>query len=171
MLHIKLHDRRDIGPGDPMGRSWVGFDPTLSDDELFAQNRGRWVLGRRADREEYALFSYTGDHTVKFVAQIKGYAPTGNKRAICGHVLAPDHPVAQHWVGKPAPDNHRNPATYVVDADGGTNTCACGCGEAIPPSRVFAPGHDQKAVHERITRRWGSTLGFIRWFDEAYPDR
>src|SRR4051794_9020650 len=170
MLHIKLHDRREIGPNDPMGRDWVGYDPTLSDDELFDQNRGRWVLGSRADREEYAVFSYTGDHTVKFVAQIDGYEPVGNKRAIVGGVLAPDHPIAQRWLGKAAPDNHRNPATYVVDPDSGTKTCACGCGEAIPANRVFAPGHDQKAVHERITRRWGSTLGFIRWFDEAYPD-
>ena len=34
--------------------------------------------------------------------------------------------------------------------------------------RRFIPGHDQRAVHERIERQWGDTMGFIRWFDETY---
>jgi hypothetical protein len=27
--------------------------------------------------------------------------------------------------------------------------------------RLFLPGHDQRAIPERIARRWGDTLGFI----------
>ena len=38
--------------------------------ELFENNRGRWVLGPRADRERYVAFSYNGDHTIKYVAEI-----------------------------------------------------------------------------------------------------
>jgi hypothetical protein len=46
--------------------------------------------------------------------------------------------------------------------------CACGCGTAVAEGKNFVPGHDQRAVHERIARRWGDTLGFISWFDETY---
>lgn len=170
MLHIKLHDRRAIDSDEPMGRAWVGYDKNLPDEELFNQNRGRWVLGPRADREDYVLFSYTGDHTVKFVAEIDGFKPIGKKRAVVGRVLDPDHPVARKWVGAPAPDNFRNPVTYVHEPGGGPSTCACGCGETVPANRAFAPGHDQKAIHARIAKQWGGTLGFIDWFDATFPD-
>lgn len=170
MLHIKLHDRRAIGPDDPMGRDWVGYDPHLPPERLFEQNRGRWVLGARADREQYALFSYTGDHTIKFVAEIDGYEPIGRKRAILGRVLDESHPVAREWVGAPAPDNFRNPATYYRETGDVSSSCACGCGELVPANRAFAPGHDQRAIHSRITKQWGGTLGFIDWFDATFPD-
>src|SRR4051812_23339425 len=152
MLHIKLHDKRAIDrASDPMDREWVGYDPHLPADVLFEQNRGRWVLGPRADRQEYALFSYTGDHTIKFVAEIDGFEPVGHKRAIVGRVLSDDHPVARHWVGAPAPDSFRNPTTYITEPGG--STCACGCGEAVPGNRMFVPGHDQKAIHARIGKQ------------------
>ncbi|MDO9357070.1 MAG: hypothetical protein Q7T55_25455 [Solirubrobacteraceae bacterium] len=170
MIHIKLHDRRDLPKNydDPMGRTWVGYDPRLSPQELFAQNRGRWVLGSRADREDYVAFSYTGDHTIKFVVAIDGWEPVGERKAIVGHVLDPDDPVAVEWVGAPAPDNHRNPTTYFEHTGPGTSICACGCGEPVPPKRAFLPGHDQKAIHARIAQQWGDTLGFIKWFDAEY---
>ena len=171
MLHIKLHDRRRITPADdPMGREWVGYDPTLTTEHLFEQNRGRWVLGQRADREKYALFSYTGDHTVKFVAEIEGFEPIGNKRAIKGRVLDPDHEVSRRWVGAPAPDHFRNPATYYREPGRDPSNCACGCGKPVPANRAFVPGHDQRAIHARITEQWGGTLGFIDWFDATYRD-
>lgn len=170
MLHIKLHDRRSIAADDPMGRAWVGYDPTLSPEVLFDQNRGRWVLGPRADRERFAVFSYTGDHTIKFVAEIDGFEPSGKKRVIVGRVLGTDHPLSRRWVGAPSPDDFRNPTTYFKDPESGPSTCACGCGEAVPANRSFLPGHDQKAVHARITKQWGGTLGFIDWFDATYPD-
>jgi hypothetical protein len=170
MLHIKLNDRRPVGPDDPMGRDWVGYDHTLPVEQLFAQNRGRWVLGARADREKYATFSYTGDHTVKFLAEIDGFERIGNRRAIVGRVLEADHPLCRRWVGAPAPDNFRNPITYFKEPGAPPSTCACGCGEPVPPNRSFLPGHDQKAVHARITKQWGGTIGFIDWFDATYPE-
>lgn len=170
MLHIKLHDRRSISPDDPMGRDWVGYDPSLSVEQVFDQNRGRWVLGARADREKYAMFSYTGDHTVKFIAEIEAFESIDNRRAIVGRVLDTDHPLSQRWLGAPAPDNFRNPATYFREPGAAPSTCACGCGEPVPANRAFLPGHDQKAIHERITKQWGGTVGFIDWFDATYPE-
>ncbi|WP_205695651.1 hypothetical protein [Conexibacter sp. SYSU D00693] len=169
MLHVKLHDRRTIdAETDPMGRTWVGYDPEESLDVLFDQNRGRWVLGKRADLERYAVFSYTGDHTVKFVAEIDGYETSEDKRVIVGRVLGSDHPVVRRWVGAPAPDSFRNPVTYFDDPATGARECACGCGETAAAGRAFVPGHDQRAVHARISEQWGDTLGFIRWYDATY---
>ncbi|QEM45762.1 DUF429 domain-containing protein [Mycolicibacterium grossiae] len=48
------------------------------------------------------------------------------------------------------------------------NACPCGCGSAVPHPDRFVPGHDSKALHARIKKQWGSTLAFVRWFDETY---
>jgi hypothetical protein len=167
MIHIKLSDLKKADPADPMGREWHGFSEQVSAQELFDNNRGRWVLGKRAEREQHAVFSYTGDHTVKFVAEIDGFEEFDGKRAIIGRVLPQDHPVAARWLGRPSPDSFRNPTTYHPDGDGPTR-CACGCGEPMKSGRAFSPGHDQRAIHERIEEQWGDTLGFIRWFDKTY---
>jgi hypothetical protein len=117
MLHIKLHDRERASSDDPMRRDWWGYDPTVPIDALFARNRGTWRLGPRADGEQYAVFSYTGDHRIKFVAEIETIETMGDRRrrAIVGHVLQPDHPLSRRWVGAPAPDSSRNPITYFED--------------------------------------------------------
>lgn len=167
MIHIKLGEPTVASSSDPMGREWHGFNPEASLQELFDNNRGRWVLGQRADREQYAVFSYIGDHTVKFVAAIDGLEEFDGRRAIIGRVLGSDDPFAARWVGQPSPDRFRNPTTYHPDDDGPL-TCACGCGESVKAGRTFAPGHDQRAIHERIEEQWGGTLGFIRWYDATH---
>ncbi|MEJ5915941.1 hypothetical protein WDV86_16050, partial [Pseudokineococcus sp. 1T1Z-3] len=53
--------------------------------------------------------------------------------------------------------------------DTGPSTCACGCGGEVAGHRAFLPGHDQRAIHERIARQWGNTLGFVDWFDATFP--
>ena len=40
----------------------------------------------------------------------------------------------------------------------------------VPGHRILVPGHDQRAVHDRITRQWGNTFNFINWFDATYPE-
>lgn len=117
MLHIKLHDRERATSDDPMRRDWWGYDPTVPIDALFARNRGTWRLGARANEEQYAVFSYTGDHRIKFVAEIDGIEAIGDRgrSAIVGHALQSDHPLSRRWVGAPAPDSSRNPITYFED--------------------------------------------------------
>ena len=97
-----------------MRRDWWGYDPTVPVDGLFARNRGRWRLGPRANREEHAVFSYTGDHKIKFVAEIDTIENIGadGRRAIVGHALDLQHPLSRRWVDAPAPDAFRNPVTY-----------------------------------------------------------
>src|SRR3954453_8886764 len=103
MLHIKLNARPPAADDDPLGRPWWGYDASAPVDVLFKKNRGRWVLGPRAGREENPPFSYPGDHKVKFVAEIDGIEEVGGRRALIGRVLGANHPVARRWVGAPAP--------------------------------------------------------------------
>lgn len=64
----------------------------------------------------------------------------------------------------------RRPLGAII-SESGLNTgptCPCGCGQAVRKENRFVPGHDQKAIHERIAQQWGNTVGFIEWFDETY---
>jgi hypothetical protein len=175
-INFKLGPMKPLDPTeDDMGREWYGWDPRDSNLANFERNRGLWLLGARAERERYATFSIDG--TIKVVAEIDGLEtipakdPSRRaKRAIVGRVLEAGHPIADHFVQQPA-DQHRNPVTYLSDPDTSERTCACGCGTSVPGLRSWASGHDQRAVHDRITRQWGDVLGFVRWFDATYAER
>lgn len=169
MIQLKLGPARPVDPGsDDMGREWVGWTPDQTEEQLYERNRGLWLLGPKADRQRYAVFTsiQTGlIVAVVEVAEIESYP--GGKRAIVGTALGPGHLVRDQLHGQPALDNHRNPMTY-PDHPLDVNQCACGCGEAAPAGRDFQPGHDQRAVHARITHQWGSILQFITWYDDTY---
>jgi hypothetical protein len=163
---------------EPMGRDWVGYQHELSDEEIFEQNRGIWYLGPRSYDQRYATFSY--DNEVVVVAEISEIEtiPYPNdplrpgKQAVVGRVLKDGDPAYDYFIGQRV-DQHRNPVTYIPDPDARDiqqRTCACGCGTMVTGRSQFASGHDQRAVHERIRRQWGDTLGFIRWFDATYPE-
>lgn len=47
-------------PADEYGKSFAGWRPGLTDEEVYEAGRGRWRLGTRADRERYALFTAKG---------------------------------------------------------------------------------------------------------------
>lgn len=75
------------------------------------------------------------------------------RRALRGKILRADHPVFDQYVGQEAPVmGPRNPVTYFESPLDGQGCCACGCGELVPLQRDFLPGHDQRAIHERIAR-------------------
>jgi hypothetical protein len=169
MLHFKLGPVRVADPADGMDRDLVGYDPSASAEENFDRNRGVWLLGPRAERETHALFSSIVDGTVKFVVAIDNLEPVLHKKALVGRVLPATDPLHQGWVGGKAPDSYRNPVTYVTDDNRPAATCACICGESVSGGRTFLPGHDQRAIHARIVRQWGNTVGFLDWFDATYP--
>lgn len=173
MIHLKIGPKRQVRPGenDPMHRAWVGWEPLMDSQTVYEQNRGVWLLGTRAERERYAVFSDTSEGRIRCVVEITGIESAGPKRAIIGNVLGPGDPIHDALVGAPAPDSFRNPVTYAPDPDG-SDECVCGCGGKVSRSSQFLPGHDQRAVHTRITAQWGSTTGFLRWFDETFgrPD-
>ncbi len=168
MQQTQLGPVRAANPADGMDRQLIGYDPTVSAEENFERNRGVWLLGPRAASERHALFSSTVDGTVKFVVEIDELEPVLHKKALTGRIVPAGDPLHNRWVGRTAPDSHRNPVTYVNDKDRPA-VCACGCGEPVSGGRTFQPGDDQRAIHARIIRQWGNTVGFLDWFDATYP--
>ena len=172
-INFKLEPVKPVDPAqDDMSRAWIGYSPTHTDQQTFDQNRGVWALGPRAARERYATFSVDG--VIKLVAAIERIeivpAKDPRKRpksAIVGTLLAAGDPTFDALIGQTV-DGHRNPVTYLLDPEAGERICLCGCGVPVSAHREFLPGHDQRAVHDRIARQWGGTAGFIKWFDSTY---
>ena len=153
-----------------MRRDYVGWSPEQSQRELYERNRGRWKLGARARGERYAVFSSTITSTIVVVVEIDHLEDVGGgKSAISGTVLQPGDPVYEGLIGQPSLDQFRNPVTYFEDHPlDRSRTCACGCDGVVTGARQFLPGHDQRAIHDRIAAQWGNTVAFIRWFDATY---
>jgi hypothetical protein len=144
----------------------------MSDEDCYRSNRGRWVLGARADHERYALFSARNEGRKLVRMAIEITAPpedTGEgRRALQGRILRPGHPVYDMYVGHGAPvTNQRNPVAYIDSPLDGQVSCACGCGDLVPLQRDFLAGHDQRAIHERVAQV-GGVREFMDWFDRAW---
>ena len=174
-INFKLGPVTEINPAtDDMSRTWICWSHLHSVEQTYEQNRGVWVLGPRAQRERLATFSYDG--SIKIVATVDRIetipakeAWRRSKSAIVGRVLEPEDPRYKALIGQPV-DSHRNPVTYITEPTAGDPTCACGCEAPVAGHRSFLPGHDQRAVHDRIASQWGNTLAFIDWFDDTYPE-
>lgn len=169
MIVINLGPAREVDKDeDGLGRSVVGWFPGMSDEQLYEAARGVWKLGSRADRERHALFIAQG--LVRGAVEIDRLTVRGDRRAIVGvgqKLLGPGNPIYDTYVGKPDPTGSRtrNPVRYWDPSAG--HVCGCGCGEAT--EREFLPGHDQRAIHERISRVFRSVTEFLVWFDGQFP--
>lgn len=113
VVNFLLTDLREVTKDDPLGRTWVGWNPTATDDELWEVNRGLWSLGPRVDGERFATLSFEG--RVQVVAEITGrtrYDVGGKaKWALSGVVLRPGDPVHDALKGR-SPKQQRNPVSY-----------------------------------------------------------
>ena len=144
----------------------------MTQSELYEAGRFAWILGAPADRERYALIVFNNTvlqaidiDRLENVAAISGKGQPQQRRAIHGTVLAAGHPVYDTFVGKAAPAiSTQNPIKY-VETEFDITPCLCGCGE--PVRADFLPGHDQRAIHERIAH-FGSVAKFLTWFDSHY---
>jgi len=171
MLHITLGSERTIDPAtDELGRDRVGYSDTMSQLAQYDANHGCWVLGERAHRERYVLFSFQGivrqaveiDHIEQITNRRPG-SRQDNRSVIHGSVLQPGHEVYDAYVGKPTPAPRvRNPVTY-LDIPAPGHSCRCGCGETVT-GKDFLVGHDQTALHDRV-RQIGTVAEFLDWFD------
>lgn len=168
MLHITLTTKAIAhDPTDPLGRTFYGWDEHGSIAQNWKNNRGYWVLGARAKRESYVLFSHNEQHEVVMAAEIHDIIDAPGKpgrKIIEGTPLPEDHPVYQAYVGKPTPESARvrNPVTY-FDSNVGGWPCGCGCGTEIFAGE-FVRGHEQTALHQRVAQI-GTIPEFLRWFD------
>lgn len=167
-IHITLARPVQLPQADALGRTYFGYDPERTPTENWLANRADWVLGERAQRERYALFSEHASRTIVLAAEITAIVPSPNnpaKKAIEGIVLTEGHPVFEAFVGSNQPESTRvrNPVTYLDTAIGGW-PCGCGCGTEIHAGE-FVRGHEQTALHQRISQI-GTIPEFIRWFDK-----
>lgn len=44
VINIRLSSRTAAQSDDPLGRSWYGYDPVVTPDQLWANKRGDWNL-------------------------------------------------------------------------------------------------------------------------------
>lgn len=165
MLVIHLQDPQTVDPvKDGLGRTQVGWTPSMSLTELYEAGRGCWKLNfNRARREDVALFVAKGE--VRAAMTIKNIHPVGDRYVLDGEMLKSGNEIYDAYVGKMSPVTPtRNPIRYWSPPG---KTCACGCGTST--DKEFVAGHDQRAIHERISRRFRSVSEFLRWFDSEFP--
>ena len=176
LIQFTLHGVATFAPGEcPMGRSFNGWHEGMTEASVFDVNRGRWVLGERADHERYVLFNAEG--IVRAAGEIsriaasdgKGERDPDGRRVIIGKPLLPGHPVHDAYVGKPSPvAGNRNPVAYFASGLD-HRLCGCGCGQPVNGKSAFVAGHDQRAIHERIAKV-GTVSDFLDWFDQVWSE-
>lgn len=181
MLHITVTAKKPVNPEqDGLGRPYVGYEAGMTQDEMYEANHGEWAIGARGQNERYALFSF-GRTVIQAVeidflerTTLYGRNPEekrDDRYTIHGKILGKGHPVFDKYVGRPTPVSiARNPVRYFEDADfdsAAGQLCRCGCGE-MTTGGGFVPGHDQKAIHERIARI-GTVAEFLDWMDVVRP--
>ncbi len=166
MLSIGLGTYR-TWPQDEYGQSSAGWRPGLTDEEVYAAARGRWKLGTRADRERYVLFTAMGIVVLAVEIDSITDADPDGRRTINGTILKPGHPVYDKYVAGVSPvDKSQNPVQY-FDSPFDRTMCACNCESEVPSGRDFLPGHDQRAIHDRV-KLVGGVLPFMAWFDKTW---
>lgn len=150
----------------------------MSESELLEAVSSEWVMNpARARKERYAVgvggrgaageTRYVIALQIEDVLLVKKGEPGSHlddRYKIVGKVLGPGHPVHEAYVGKPA-EATRNPIRY-EPSEFDLTPCRCGCGQAA--RSAFLPGHDQRAIHDRVAR-FGTVAKFIDWFDQNYP--
>lgn len=175
-LTVRIGSYKTLDAPDSLGRNWTGWFPRMTEVEAYEAGRGAWKLGPRAEDETFALIvKGNGDRTVLAAVEIDNVtaADRDGRRSIVGRVLTEGHPVRDTYLGRrdPLANESRNPVGYVdlpEEEQFRLRACACGCGTET--KRDFAPGHDQKAIHDRIRTHFeGSTLAFIHWMDRHGP--
>lgn len=117
-INISLPPRTEVdGEGQPIPRSFVGFDPKVSDDLLWDANRGAYDLEDEAGNEQFATFSFDG--TIRLVAELEGIETVDDhgtpRKALLGRILRAGDPVRDALVGKPLPEGA--PEAGHIDTD------------------------------------------------------
>lgn len=185
MIHITLSKERSLDDpsSDPLKRDRVGFKETMSPIALYDANHGTWVLGPKAWKERYALFTFGGvvrqAVEISSIEKVIHREPTDtrdDRSVIHGTILDEGHPVYDRYVGKTSPvQGVRNPVTYfdddidyfdddIDDAASDSQPCRCGCGGGVVVNKEFLAGHDQTALHARV-KQIGTVAEFLDWFD------
>jgi hypothetical protein len=118
-------------------------------------------------RQKFALIVAEGH--VRAIGQITGFTVHDNRIALEGPVLTAGHPVRDAYLGRPDPvtTGSQNPVGYCnlpEEQQFIQRPCGCGCGELS--ARDFLPGHDVRAMQQRVRSYFDSSpLRFLEWVD------
>jgi hypothetical protein len=180
VLLITLIAKKPVVELDGMGRPFVDYERCMTPDQMYEPNPDGWSIGARGQDEKYALFCLGG--SVIQAVEIESLERTtqyecspeekrDDRYKIHGKTLSKGHPVFEKYIGKRIPVGMAgNPTGYFEDPefDGySAQLCRCGCGESTSGGD-FIPGHDQRAIHERIARI-GTVAEFLDWMDVVRP--
>jgi hypothetical protein len=112
-----------------------------------------------------------GDGRVRAIAEIGAVVPVDDRKALTGQLLTAGHPLYDAYIGTPDPlaNDSQNSITY-GDLPGEVELrlrpCGCGCGQDT--ERDFVPGHEMRAIQQRVRVHFdGSTTAFLAWLDAA----
>lgn len=163
--------------GDPLGRGYVGYFPRMTEDEAWQAGCGVWKVSKdKISRQRFAII--TGEGAVRAVAEITGHTEyhtdTGTRIALNGALLPAGHPIRDTYLGQPDPvaNGSQNPVGYCdlpEEQPYLTRPCACGCDQTS--DRDFLPGHDVRAIQQRVRDHFdGSPLKFVQWIDQILAD-
>lgn len=160
--------RYETVENDPLGRSYVGYFPRMTEVEAWEAGRGLWRVSiDKVTRQKFALI--VGEGIVRAVVEIETFHPHDDKMALKGTVLTEGHPVRDAYIGKPDPvdTGSHNPVGYCsLPEEQPFILRACGCGCGTLGERDFQPGHEVRAMQDRVREHFdGSPLKFINWVD------
>jgi hypothetical protein len=114
IVHITLGRCRKASPDDPLGRSWLGYDPHRSATENWEANRGAWKLNpQRVNDCDLAVFSHKG--LVVLVARVTGVESVPDQGGYWGRWRLVGTPLTSHPLEgrpQPAPRSSGNPIAY-----------------------------------------------------------
>jgi len=166
-VRLKLGSYEPV-EADPLNRSSIGFFPRMTEAEAWEAGRGVWKMSTdKATRQKFALIVAEGQ--VRAVGEITGFTVHGDRIALEGHPLAEGHPVHDAYLGQPDPltTGSQNPVGYCElpeEQQFIQRACGCGCGETS--DRDFLPGHDVRAMQQRVRAYFdASPRKFLRWVD------
>jgi hypothetical protein len=182
VINIRLSEVKTVMPDDrdSLGRTQYGYDPAMSDAQLWADNRGRYsVSDARLRTERYAAFVFEG--RVVAVAELAGHeivdhpnSSTHRKIALKGHPLGPGDRVYDALIGA---DRGRarytiwyTPDPFAAPADLGNTVLLTSNPLLWDWGDAHLDAVDRTASGEQVEDRWsaGSRKTGLRHGDRAF---
>ena len=147
-LILRLSRREELNPAQAkaQGRTWKGYDPSVSMEDLCEVNSKHWRLGSKAREQDAVLFVYDGK--VVAAMHIKGLKQgTDGRSSIIGNVAQPGDSLYERWLGQEPPCENKtlNPVSY------------CSVVRRGSLADVLAP----------LVKQLGGVQELVKWLEEA----
>ena len=147
-LILRLSRREELNPAQvkAQGRTWKGYDPSVSMEDLCEVNSKHWRLGSKASEQDAVLFVYDGKVVAAMYIERLEKGIDG-RTSIIGPVAQPGDSLCDRWLGQEPPCENRtfNPVSY----------CS------------VVPNDSLVDVLGPLVKQLGSVKELIKWLEEA----